>query len=176
MKSSKLSLIALAIGLLGIAYVFMNQQPESTYKTVKRSNQSRLLITGKRVLKYCPQPSSLIHHHLEWTAPGGWRSVDKPLSNKADRFIKTQWQGVNLGEVICQYRSAGASAFPIELHRLIGKVVSEPTDAAWKKTHSGTKTCFSRRPSNCPFYQRQQEARLPYPELYKEIFQLEDSK
>ncbi len=174
MKSSQMLLLAGGAVVVLAGIMFLDDTPPDSFVPVKRPTQGRLLIKGKRVLKYCPQPSALTYSNLEWTAPGGWHSVDKPLTKKAGSFTKAQWQGVNLGEVICQYSSAGVSGFPIELHRLIGKVVFEPIEEIWKKTHAGTKTCFSRKAYNCPFYQRQREDQQPFPEMYKNIFQFDD--
>ncbi len=172
--SNTLPLIAAVfVAICAVFFLFSGNNTPSTFKSVQQIKQGKLLIKGERLLKLCPQPSQLHYSHLKWTAPGGWHSIDKPLTNQVGSFAKAQWQGVNLGEVICQYKSAGNTSFPIELHRMIGKVVYEPIDMVWKKTHAGTKTCFSNRVSNCPFYQRKAEKQKPLGVIYKEIFQLD---
>lgn len=168
--------IPIAVGvvllILFAAFTFMREQTPMvrTAPSQKAQRQQQLLITGKRVLKLCPKPSTLRYTQLKWIAPGGWKSVDKPLSRKIGRFKKAQWQGVNLGEVICQYESGQGSAFPVELQRLAGKVVYEPNTIDWKKTAPGVKTCFSVRVNTCPFYERKLPPKKSYPQLYREIF------
>jgi hypothetical protein len=177
MNNTKMIAIGAAAIVILLLIISANPQGSDTFRKVsnaRASQQGKSLLTGKRILKLCPPARTLTYTQLKWKAPGGWKSLDKPLSNTVGQFTKAQWQGVNLGEVICQYRSGGASNFPIELHRLAGKTVLEPMDAAWKKTHVGTKTCVSSRPHNCPFYQQEEETQKSYPELYKEIFESKD--
>ncbi len=174
MKNLKVPLLIAAIALLFLFFFFAaNRQTvyevSKTPPTFKRQ-QAKSLLTGERTLKLCPKPSALVYSHLKWTAPGGWKSVDKPLSKTVGRFRKAQWQGVNLGEIICQYSSSEGAAFPIELQRLAGKIVFEPTDSAWKTTSSGVKTCFSNRVNGCSFYDMKTKKRKSYPVIYKEIF------
>ena len=119
---------------------------------------------------HCPRPSALKYSSLQWTAPGGWKSLDKPLASSVKRFRKAQWQGIHLGEVICQYESAGGSSFPIEIQRLAGKIVFEPKGDGWKSHSAGVKTCFSANIKRCPFYEKAEEKKKSYPEMYKEIF------
>jgi hypothetical protein len=53
---------------------------------------------------YCPPPEQLALDNLFWGAPGGWVSYTESLDKKIIRFEKAQWQGVNVGKILCIYK------------------------------------------------------------------------
>lgn len=86
---------------------------------------------------------------MTWRTSNGWRSYDKSFSKRITHFLGAQWQGVNVGNVVCLYQSDDDMTFPITLH--FNALVEEPTDGAWSKNLGGYKNCKSDKQESCYF-------------------------
>ena len=112
--------IALAVILL---LIFGNQGQGNTFRPVPYKKPESNLLSSKEVIqKFCLRPSALRFDGVHWTAPGGWKTVDKPLTKQVGTFRKAQWQGVNLGEVICQYNGRRPETFQSISNDSLGKL------------------------------------------------------
>lgn len=168
--------ILIAAGVIMLALVllifFGGTGPRNTFRPVayiKNENNEALMKDAKRL--FCPRPSAMKFDGTHWRAPGGWKTIDKPLTKQVGSFKKAQWQGVNLGEVICQYGGRKPSDFPINLQRLAGKVVLEPQGSTWTRNSKSVKTCTSNLVTTCPFYEKAQADMQNYDKMYRDIFE-----
>jgi hypothetical protein len=108
----------------------------------------------QQLSRYCPSPKSMYKSNKsEWVAPGGWKSEKMSFVNHIYHFVGSQWQGVDLGTVICLYQGEKGT-FPIVLHR--DNLALRPDGlATWKLDKSGARfTCNQKDVRQCPFIYR----------------------
>ena len=174
MNNKNLPIIAAAVIAIALILFLLTSGGVGTRDTFRRvatrpATEESIFTQGAHKL-FCPRPSSLRFDGTHWRAPGGWKTIDKPLTTQVGAFKKAQWQGVNLGEVICQYNGRKPGDFPINLQRLAGKIVLEPRGSDWRSDSKTVKTCVSNLVINCPFYEIKEKENKNFPELYKELF------
>lgn len=172
-KNKQPLLIAAAVVAAAVILLIIFGGPGvgNTFRPVPYKKPNSNLLSSKDVTRsFCPRPSSMRFNGTDWKAPGGWKTIDKPLTKQVGTFRKAQWQGVNLGEVICQYNGRRPGDFPINLQRLYGKTVLEPQDPNWKTTSDSSKTCTSSLVTSCPFFEIVQEDAKSYKQIYDDIF------
>lgn len=168
-------ILFITVGLIAAAVLLLivtgGTGPKNTFRPVAYQKSSgHAFETKDSTRTFCPRPSSMSFNGEHWRAPGGWKTIDKPLTKQVGSFKKAQWQGVNLGEVICQYNGRKPGDFPINLQRLSGKIVLEPQDTNWTRNNNSTKTCTSSLVTSCPFFDLKQEKSKSYQEIYNDIF------
>ncbi|MGB6976668.1 MAG: T4SS-associated protein EirA [Gammaproteobacteria bacterium] len=100
---------------------------------------------------HCPPPEQLVLNDLFWGAPGGWISYTESFDKKVIGFEKAQWQGVNVGKILCIYKGDGSLTFPIVLEQKHHQIVPEPKFANWTINQGGYKDCVASRIEDCPF-------------------------
>jgi len=104
---------------------------------------------------------------MTWSAGGKWKSYGTSFVNKIASFSGAQWNGVNLGQVICVYRGNEQTDFPVLL--VYGTLANEPHDGAWSKNLGGYRNCTSKKQNRCAFTVNKK----PQPgNIYKEAEQL----
>ncbi len=103
------------------------------------------------LVQYCPSIDQLSKDSsaLTWSAPGGWQSYQKSFAIKVNHFTGAQWSGIQVGQIICTYRSNEADTFPIQL--LYNKLVFQPTGGTWGQNMGGYINCKSNDINDCPF-------------------------
>ena len=112
--------------------------------------QNALAQQGKSF--YCPKASDLQRQDFYWIAPGGWRSYDTSFSKSMKEFAGAQWQGLNVGKVLCVYKGASSGTFPVILQR--GNLVITPHGHSWYPLRENNLiNCDSSHIEDCPFYQ-----------------------
>ena len=115
---------------------------------------------------YCPAPQELMLNNLFWGTPNGWASFTESFDKKIVQFEKAQWQGVNVGKILCIYKGDSSLEFPIVLEQQNHQVIAEPNFANWTGNQGGYKDCTSTAVKDCPF-EISQKAQVtdPYQEL-----------
>jgi hypothetical protein len=115
---------------------------------------------------YCPSPQQLVLNNLFWSAPGGWVSYTESFDKKVIQFEKAQWQGVNVGKILCIYAGDSSFSFPIVLEQKNTQIVPAPQFASWTADQGGYKNCVSNRTEDCPFEITQALKKVdPYQEI-----------
>ena len=108
------------------------------------------LITDKKAT-FCPQATQLNQDakSLTWNGPHRWKSFNPSFAKKLTRLKKVQWQGTNIGTVICIYDTNNSSAFPVFLQGPGSYKL--PTTGQWvaKKNYH---VCVSSERFDCPLY------------------------
>lgn len=99
----------------------------------------------------CPAPNTLTKDPktMLWSAPGGWKSYQSSFANKMGKFMGAQWDGVEVGQVVCLYQPADPYAFVVQL--FYNKIVFEPTNPPWSKNLKGYRNCASHNLNDCAF-------------------------
>ena len=104
----------------------------------------------------CPAVSALHKdpQKMTWSAQGDWRGFEQSFAGHIQKFLGVQWQGVNVGNVVCLYAAQEKIAFPIMLH--FNRLVFLPTHrlGKWGKKSKGYTNCKSNRPKDCRFMVR----------------------
>lgn len=171
MQKKHLPLIIAAVFVVFIAAYFLYFKNKISENDVfQEAEQAPIPAynTANAQPKTCPDSSLIIAETTKWKGPGSWESTEAPINTKVGRFIEAQWQGYKIGEVICRYESTQAHTFPIEILRKIGKTVLEPRSDHWVKIKSGVKSCKSRFPSDCLFYDVKRKKHNPYDDVFQQ--------
>ncbi len=102
-------------------------------------------------LGLCPEKENLHKDSSDkWaTNDGDWKSDTVSFSDAIGSFVGAQWQGVNFGEIICVYTTAGKATFPIAI--IYQGLVPEPDGYQWGPNNSGIRDCRARYTKDCPF-------------------------
>lgn len=121
---------------------------------------------------YCPPVTALTKDPTSrtWSATNGWKSYDLSFVDKITRFSGAQWRGTNVGQILCIYRGALDTDFPIILAYKILTYV--PQGGKWSNNLGGYANCESPSQADCPFsirLQQQQE------DIYQQAEQLKRS-
>jgi len=114
---------------------------------------------------YCPDVKKLKKITMFWGAPGGWRSYSESFVNVIDSFSGAQWIGVNVGKMLCIYRSKATFEFPVVLQN--DTLTPAPTGEKWIKQPGGYYNCISGDLLECPF--RFEEEKSSETNVYKEL-------
>jgi hypothetical protein len=108
----------------------------------------------QKLSRFCPKATKMYKSEEgEWKATGGWRSERMSFVNHIYHFVGSQWQGVDLGTIICMYQGEKGT-FPIVLHR--DNLALRPDGmVSWKLDKSGARfTCAQTDVRKCPFIYR----------------------
>ena len=115
---------------------------------------------------YCPDVSKLKKINMFWGAPGGWRSYSESFVNVVDSFTGAQWVGINVGKMLCTYKSKSTFEFPVVLQN--DTLTPEPEGDKWvKQKEGGYSNCISGDLLECPFKFEQEQANDK--NIYKEL-------
>src|SRR3990167_2770190 len=80
----------------------------------------------------CPPIQALTKNQkMEWSAKGGWKSYGTSFVEKIASFSGAQWNGVNLGQIICVYNGKEKTDFPVLL--VYHTLAIEPQENGWSK-------------------------------------------
>lgn len=126
----------------------------------------------KAVLSTCPPISLLSRHGMYWGAPGGWTTFNPSFIKKITHFVAAQWQGVNLGSVMCVYTGGKGRAFPVVLQQMTNAgLAPEPFGLHWYSIKTpGIRNCTSQDKSpltvlECAYITVVEPNKNPYQEL-----------
>jgi len=101
---------------------------------------------------YCPHPSELYQIKKKWYSPGDWFSYEQSFAKTIDQFLGATWKGVNIGNIICLYKSRNAT-FPVQITNK--QSVFQPTQANWplSPNKEGSFQCLAihNNPCDCGF-------------------------
>jgi hypothetical protein len=114
---------------------------------------------------YCPDVKKLKKINMFWGAPGGWRSYSESFVNVIDGFTGAQWIGVNVGKMLCIYRSKSTFEFPVVIQN--DTLTPAPAGDKWIKQPGGYYNCISGDLLECPF--RFEEEKSSETNVYKEL-------
>lgn len=121
--------------------------PATTAPSATPPSDQDTTVTTKKL--YCPEVSKLKKINLFWGAPGGWRSYSESFVDVIDSFSGAQWIGVNVGKMLCVYRSKSTFDFPIVLQN--DTLTPIPEGEKWIVTKEGYRNCISGDILECPF-------------------------
>lgn len=114
---------------------------------------------------YCPAVSKLKKINMFWGAAGGWRSYSESFVNVIDSFAGAQWVGVNVGKMLCVYKSKSTFEFPVVLQN--DTLTPVPEGVKWiKKANNagiaseGIINCISNDILECPFKFEEEKANV----------------
>lgn len=115
---------------------------------------------------YCPAVEKLKKEGLYWQAEGGWVSYSESFDTQLSTFAGAQWQGVNVGKIICLYMGNSKMGFPVALEQKVPQLVPVPAGANWSKDLGGYRQCNSQKVTDCEFvvYKKRTPANI-YEEL-----------
>ena len=104
-----------------------------------------LIAESKKIHLTCPAAKDLKLNTKTktWTALGGWKTYTPSFGTQIQSFLGAQWNGVQLGQVICIYRAKDAFTFPIKL--FFNHQVIAPDHGKWKKVKSNVINCYGNR-------------------------------
>lgn len=121
----------------------------------------------------CPKISQLKKNpsKMAWTAPGGWKSSNASFANKLTKFLGAQWQGVNVGNIICLYQSNNAMTFPVLVR--FNHLVYAPKGGKWGKNLGDYANCKSNHPSDCLFKPKPTKTKTA--NIYQELSKIKSS-
>lgn len=113
------------------------------------SNPDKTTIT-----EYCPAPSALVKNAktLTFKAKGGWKSYEKSFITKVTKFTGAQWQGINVGQVLCVYHGEPMGSFPLEVY--YSHLSITPSKGNWQTKKGHYSNCESNNPQDCPIVVR----------------------
>lgn len=99
---------------------------------------------------YCPEPSALVKNDkaMTFAAKGGWKSYERSFVTEVDTFKGAQWQGINVGQVMCVYTGKPAGTFPIYLY--FDHLSVTPSKGNWVTQKGHYSNCGSTSRSECP--------------------------
>lgn len=102
------------------------------------------------ILQTCPTADQLVKNtNLVWSAPDGWKSYGQSYVQSIDHFASAQWQGTDIGKVVCVYVPKGRANFPIILEKQ--SIAPTPHGGMWIPPHNGISNCLSNSVYDCPF-------------------------
>lgn len=106
---------------------------------------------------HCPSIAKIYHSQQNhWgTSDAAFRSLDTSFSHHLKTFLGAQWQGINVGYVLCIYKPVEPDLFKVTL--LYGPLTLQPTDKNWQKNKEGNYNCIATNVNDCPFVPKPQE-------------------
>lgn len=106
------------------------------------------------VTVYCPEPSALVKNKksLTFKAKDGWKSYEKSFITKVTEFTGAQWQGINVGQVMCIYHGQPMGSFPLEVY--FSHLSITPSKGQWQTKKGHYSNCVSSNPKDCPIVVR----------------------
>jgi hypothetical protein len=109
-----------------------------------------LVAQSRKFNEQCPaiKDLKLNKKTMLWSADGGWKTYTQSFGTTIQSFRGAQWNGVQLGQIICVYSSKGAFTFPIKL--FYNKQVVDPETASWTKAKTNVYNCLDTR-DKCVF-------------------------
>jgi hypothetical protein len=158
----------LILSLLSIHLLGLGSSTTNTTTTVKTPPGT--------YIDYCPNPIDLTKNpiKLTWsTAPPAsniqpeFQGYEKSFANKLTKFLGAQWNGVNLGKIICLYQGESQETFPVQLFYDI--LVLTPTTGQWVKKKGYYSNCDARDPKQCPFLVKKQPKKINVDNVLKNI-------
>lgn len=98
----------------------------------------------------CPEPSALVKNTTKMTfaSKGGWKSYERSFVTQVDTFKGAQWQGINVGQVMCVYTGKPAGTFPIYLY--FDHLTLTPNGGNWVAQKGQYSNCGSKNRNDCP--------------------------
>ena len=101
-----------------------------------------LVAQSRKFNEQCPalKDLKLNKKTLLWSADGGWKSYTQSFGTKIQSFRGAQWNGVQLGQIICVYSANGEFTFPIKL--FYNKQVVSPDTASWVRAKTNVYNCL----------------------------------
>lgn len=119
--------------------------------TVAQARQAATEAKLPKGAMLCPAPDELTKDPdaMTWQAKGGWRSFDKSFADSISIFLGAQWQGVEVGNVVCLYQSSDSSTFSVVLQ--YGSLTYQPIGGKWSKNLGGYENCKSKKRKDCYF-------------------------
>lgn len=124
------------------------------------------------IFSTCPPISMLSRNGMYWGAPGGWTTYNPSFITKITHFVAAQWQGVNLGSVMCVYTGDQGESFPVVLQQMTNAALApQPFGASWYAINSpGIRNCMSRGGEpltvlDCAFITVSEPSENPYEQL-----------
>ncbi len=107
--------------------------------------------TPKPNVMHCPTIAKIYHSQQNhWgTSDASFRSLDTSFSHHLDTFLGAQWQGINVGYILCVYKPVERNLFKVTL--LYGPLTLQPTSQKWQKNKEGNYNCISTNVNDCPF-------------------------
>lgn len=115
---------------------------------------------------YCPSPSDLVKNGLFWgTIIGGWKSYSESFDQKIVSFLGAQWNGINVGKMICLYQGNAPLSFPITVQN--DALAQAPSAGLWGRNLGGYQNCHSNNPLDCPFVVKTQSVNMQ--QIYNSI-------
>ncbi|MCH9769982.1 MAG: T4SS-associated protein EirA [Gammaproteobacteria bacterium] len=102
-------------------------------------------------LFYCPATTTLRANPKThtWHVKKDWKSYDISFVKHVKTFYGAQWNGANVGQIICVYHGENPNSFPIQL--VFHTLVLDPNSGKWSKNLGGYKNCVSHKLKDCPF-------------------------
>jgi hypothetical protein len=104
---------------------------------------------------YCPQPGQLKKDMstMTWSVKPHWKSFEKSFVLTVKKFVGAQWEGINLGQIICVYHGKSPQTFPIQV--LYNTLSITPTAGSWVAKKGHYSNCVSANVLDCPFWVRE---------------------
>ncbi len=103
---------------------------------------------------YCPPPSAFTKDPktLTWIGPMHWKSFNPSFANQLVRFQKVEWQGINIGLILCTYQTDNESAFPVFIQAPGNYQKPSTRDTASWREVGDTVSCTQTDRMACGFY------------------------
>lgn len=100
----------------------------------------------------CPPPSAIKKDpvKLTWSADRNtFRSYDLSFATKVHQFVGAQWNGAEVGQITCIYKTLPKTSFPLLL--VFHTLTLNPEGGSWSKNLGGYKNCNALDIKKCPF-------------------------
>lgn len=119
--------------------------------TISIAQADQFTLKTVEVKAICPTPDKLIKNKnkMMFYAGDNWRTYEKSFITKVTTFVGAQWDGINVGRIICVYIGKPKGSFPLQLHFM--KLSKTPDGGKWKQKNSSLKSCASTDRTQCPF-------------------------
>ena len=150
-----LSFSLMLCSIIANAIDLSHQQPDTSIPdldTLEKLGAKDQTINQKEAKHdfFCPKVNTLILKNELWYGGDAWKSYSKSFAKSLGRFSVAQWQGVNIGPVICIYESTEKYVFPVQVSSLV--LVKLPTGGRWADMPGGRKVCVSNDVNDCPMH------------------------
>ena len=132
------TIAAFTICLVIPAYSFASI---SMQELIEQSKKIHVQCTAAKDLKLNPKTKI-------WSADGGWKTYSPSFGTQIATFQGAQWNGVQLGQIICVYRAKDSFVFPIKL--FYSHQVIMPDGSQWQRARSNVRNCVDNQ-KNCQF-------------------------
>ena len=102
---------------------------------------------------FCPPPSAFSKdpRTLTWHGPKHWKSFNPSFADKLTQFSQAQWQGTNIGVILCTYKTDNDSAFPVFVQAPGNYQKPSLTGSHWVE-RKGVISCFDANRTHCGFH------------------------